>query len=109
MRFCFEYDIVDAMALLKAAKRLLLAATAGANPKNVRIGTITIPPPSPIIEPRIPATNPSNINHKSTNNVRHQTIQLRINCYVNLNEPVMWVRFLAIAILTTPKHIHLLW
>jgi len=64
--FCREYEIVDAIALLKVAKRLLLAATVGANPAKVRTGTIIIPPPSPIIEPSIPATNPKGINHNSS-------------------------------------------
>jgi hypothetical protein len=55
--------MVDAVALLNAANRLLLAATVGGNPKNVKIGTIMIPPPRPIIEPKIPATNPKGISH----------------------------------------------
>jgi len=61
--FCLEYVIVDATALLNAAKRLLLAATVGGNPKKVKIGTTIIPPPRPIIEPNIPAANPKGINH----------------------------------------------
>ena len=48
--FCREYEIVDAIELLSAAKRLLLAATVGGNPKNVKTGTTIIPPPTPIIE-----------------------------------------------------------
>ena len=69
MLFRSAYEIDDAIALLKAAKRLLLAASCGENPRNVSTGTTTIPPPSPIIDPRTPATNPSNNNHKSANNV----------------------------------------
>jgi hypothetical protein len=58
------YDIVDATELLKAAKRLLLAASAGGNPAKVIAGTAIIPPPSPTIEPKTPAANPNGINHK---------------------------------------------
>mgnify|MGYP007095148890 CR=1 FL=1 len=61
--FCFEYEIVDATELLNAAKRLLLAATVGGNPKKVKTGTTIIPPPRPIIDPNIPAINPKGINH----------------------------------------------
>lgn len=67
MRFCFAYDIVAAVALLNAANRLLLAASVGGKPKNVRVGTMIIPPPRPIMEPKTPATNPSGISHKSSN------------------------------------------
>ena len=55
--------MVDAMALLSAAKRLLLAAAVGENPRNVNTGTTIIPPPRPIIEPNIPAANPRAISH----------------------------------------------
>ncbi len=64
--FCLEYEIVEATALLKAAKRLLLAATVGGNPAKVRTGTTIIPPPNPIIEPSIPAMNPRGINQSSS-------------------------------------------
>ena len=37
--------MVDAIELLNAAKRLLLAATVGGKPKNVKTGTMIIPPP----------------------------------------------------------------
>ncbi len=61
--FCLEYEIVDAIDLLSAANRLLLAATVGGNPKNVKAGTTIIPPPTPIIEPKTPAANPKRIIH----------------------------------------------
>ncbi len=63
IRFCLEYKIVDAAALLNAAKRLLLAASVGENPKNVKTGTTIIPPPNPIIEPNTPAANPKGMSH----------------------------------------------
>jgi hypothetical protein len=64
--FCLEYEMVDATALLNAAKRLLLAASVGGNPAKVKTGTIMIPPPKPIIDPNTPATNPKGINHNSS-------------------------------------------
>ncbi len=51
------------MELLNAANKLLLAAKVGGNPKKVNTGTTIIPPPRPIIEPSIPATNPNGMNH----------------------------------------------
>ena len=63
-RFWRAYDTVDATELLKAAKRLLLAASEGGNPAKVITGTAIIPPPSPTIEPKIPAANPSGISHR---------------------------------------------
>jgi hypothetical protein len=59
--FCLVYETVDATELLSAAKRLLLAAAVGGNPINVNTGTTIIPPPSPIIEPRIPPAKPNKI------------------------------------------------
>ena len=64
IRFCLAYVAVDAIALLNAANKLLLAANVGGNPAKVITGTATIPPPSPIIEPKTPAAKPSGINHK---------------------------------------------
>ena len=55
--------MVDATELLNAAKRLLLAASVGEKPKNVKTGTTIIPPPNPIIEPKTPATNPKGMSH----------------------------------------------
>ncbi len=63
IRLCLEYETVDATALLRAAKRLLLAAAIGGNPKNVKTGTTIIPPPNPIIDPNTPAANPKRISH----------------------------------------------
>ena len=65
--FCFAYDKDDATALLNTANRLLLAATDGGNPKNVKTGTMIIPPPKPIIEPNNPATNPKGISQRFSN------------------------------------------
>ena len=62
--FCLAYVAVDAIALLNAANRLLLAANVGGKPAKVITGTAIIPPPSPIIEPSTPAANPNGINHK---------------------------------------------
>ena len=53
--------MVEATALLSAANRLLLAAAVGENPRNVRMGTTMTPPPSPIMEPNIPAAKPNGI------------------------------------------------
>ena len=63
---CFAYEIDDATELLNTAKILLLAARAGGNPKNVKTGTIIIPPPNPIMEPNNPATNPRGSNQSSS-------------------------------------------
>ncbi len=65
--FCLAYDKDEDTALLNTAKRLLLAATVGGNPKNVKTGTIIIPPPNPMIEPNNPATNPNGINQRFSN------------------------------------------
>ena len=59
--FCLVYEAVDAIELLSAAKRLLLAAAVGGNPINVNTGTTIIPPPRPIMEPRIPPAKPNKI------------------------------------------------
>ena len=64
--FCLAYDKDEDTALLNTAKRLLLAATVGGNPKNVKTGTMIIPPPNPMIEPNNPATNPNGINQISS-------------------------------------------
>ena len=78
--FCLEYEIVDAIALLNAAKRLLLAARVGVNPAKVRTGTTIIPPPKPIIEPNTPATNPNGINHNSSIIVNLKTNHFSLYC-----------------------------
>ena len=65
--FCLAYVAVDATELLNTANRLLLTANVGENPTNVNTGTIIIPPPNPIIDPNIPATNPNGINQSSSN------------------------------------------
>jgi len=41
------------------AIRLVLAACVGGRFKNVRAGTIIIPPPTPSIEPKVPAASPT--------------------------------------------------
>ena len=65
--FCLAYDKDEDTALLNTAKRLLLTATVGGNPKNVKTGTMIIPPPNPMIEPNNPAINPSGINQRFSN------------------------------------------
>ena len=67
---CLAYEIDEAIALLKTANILLLAVNAGENPKNVSTGTMIIPPPKPIIEPKTPAANPNGINHNSSIMIR---------------------------------------
>ena len=67
IRFCLAYDKDDDTAFPNTAKRLLLTATVGGNPKNVKTGTMIIPPPNPMIEPNNPATNPSGINQRFSN------------------------------------------
>jgi hypothetical protein len=47
------------MLVAKTAIRLVLAACVGGTFKNVRAGTIIIPPPTPSIEPRVPAPSPT--------------------------------------------------
>jgi hypothetical protein len=49
-----EDTLVEATAM-----RLVLAVCAGGRPRNVRAGTIMIPPPTPSIEPRVPAPRPT--------------------------------------------------
>jgi len=41
------------------AIRLVLAACVGGRFKNVRAGTIIIPPPTPSMEPKVPALRPT--------------------------------------------------
>ena len=62
--FCLAYVAVEAIALLNAANKLLLAASVGGNPAKVITGTAIIPPPSPIIEPNTPAAKPNGISHR---------------------------------------------
>jgi hypothetical protein len=57
--FCLEYSIVDEMLVDITAIRLVLAACVGGTFKNVRAGTIIIPPPTPSIEPKVPAPSPT--------------------------------------------------
>jgi hypothetical protein len=47
------------MLVDKTAIRLVLAACVGGTFKNVRAGTIIIPPPTPSIEPKVPAPSPT--------------------------------------------------
>ena len=50
--------MVDDMLVDMTAMRLVLAAWVGGRFKNVRAGTIIIPPPSPSMEPKVPALSP---------------------------------------------------
>ena len=47
------------------AMRLVLAACAGERFNNVRAGTIIIPPPTPSMEPKVPALRPTAIRNAS--------------------------------------------
>jgi len=82
IRFCLAYIAVDATELLNTANRLLLTANVGENPMNVNIGTIIIPPPKPIIDPNIPATNPSGINQSCSNILYRYYFHFGIFCYI---------------------------
>ena len=84
IRFCLAYIAVEATELLNTANRLLLTANVGENPMNVNTGTIIIPPPKPIIDPNIPATNPSGINQSCSNILYRYYFQFRIFRYVKL-------------------------
>ncbi len=46
------------MLVEETAKRLVLATCGGVNPRKVKTGDIMIPPPTPIIEPKMPAIKP---------------------------------------------------
>lgn len=48
------------MLVEETANRLVLATCGGERPRNIRAGDIIIPPPTPIIDPNIPAINPTN-------------------------------------------------
>lgn len=48
------------MLVEETAKRLVLATWGGERPRKVRAGDIIIPPPTPIMEPKMPAINPIN-------------------------------------------------
>ena len=82
IRFCLAYIVVDATELLNTANRLLLTASVGENPMNVNTGTIIIPPPRPIIDPNIPATNPSGINQSSSIILYRNYFHFGIFCYI---------------------------
>lgn len=59
MRFCLEYSIVEETLVEATAMRLVLVACTGGRPRKVRAGTIMMPPPTPSIEPRVPAPIPT--------------------------------------------------
>lgn len=48
------------MLVEETANRLVLATCGGDRPRNVKTGDIIIPPPTPIIDPNMPAMNPTN-------------------------------------------------
>jgi hypothetical protein len=50
---------VDETLVDMTAIRLVLAACVGDRFKNVRAGTMIIPPPTPSIEPNVPAASPT--------------------------------------------------
>ena len=46
------------MLVEQTAKRLVPATCGGVKPRKVKAGDIMIPPPTPIMEPKIPAIRP---------------------------------------------------
>jgi len=61
IRFCFEYAIVEEILVEVTAIRLVLAIWDGMSPIKARAGVIMIPPPTPIIDPSVPAPRPITI------------------------------------------------
>lgn len=56
--FDLAYAIVEEMLVDETAKRLVPATCGGGRPRNVRTGEIIIPPPIPIMDPKMPAIKP---------------------------------------------------
>jgi hypothetical protein len=52
--------IVEEILVEDTAKRLVPAICGGERPRSVSAGDIMIPPPTPIIEPKVPAIKPIN-------------------------------------------------
>ena len=50
--------MVDETLVEETAKRLVLATWGGVKPRKVRAGEIIMPPPTPIIEPKMPTIRP---------------------------------------------------
>lgn len=50
---------VEDILVEATANRLVLATCGGERPRKVRAGDIIMPPPTPIIDPNIPAINPT--------------------------------------------------
>jgi hypothetical protein len=50
--------MVEETLVEETAKRLVLAICGGVKPRKVRAGEIIIPPPTPIMEPKMPAIKP---------------------------------------------------
>src|SRR5436309_4146385 len=61
MRLCLEYSVVEDTLVEATAIGPVLAVCVGDRPKNVRAGTRIMPPPTPIIEPKVPAPRPTAI------------------------------------------------
>ena len=61
IRFCFEYAIVEETLAEVTAIRLVLAIWDGISPIKASTGVIMIPPPTPIIDPSVPAPRPTMI------------------------------------------------
>jgi len=57
--------MVDDTLVDMTAIRLVLAACVGGRFKNVRAGTIIIPPPTPSMEPKVPALSPTAMRNAS--------------------------------------------
>lgn len=56
--FDLAYARVEEILVEETAKRLVLATCGGERPRKVRTGDIMIPPPTPIIDPKMPAIRP---------------------------------------------------
>ena len=50
--------MVEETLVEETAKRLVLATCGGVKPRKVKAGEIIIPPPTPTMEPRMPAIKP---------------------------------------------------
>ena len=75
--FFTAWVTVAPLRLPNVPNRLLLAISAGWNPRNARTGDIMIPPPKPTIDPAVPAANPKSINQRlSSTKVLYNMIML---------------------------------
>lgn len=69
------------MLVEETAKRLVPATCAGDRPRNVRTGEIIIPPPTPTMDPKMPAINPINAKKgKRKNSSKSNTYLFLYDC-----------------------------